>query len=501
MDDGNTTGILDAELDLDLLADLPLPAPPAKPETAAPDTANPAGFGGRPAPAAGPGSGAGPAGSKYFLFEWAELDQWQATFRERLDTAEGELRHPPEDIRGWREKKIAEWAQDISTKQHRETHHERWRHFPELIREFMWGVYGLEEFLADSDVSEIFLDGHNEIRTVRRDGTIRSHPSVTSNPDDFLALCRNWVAMFSENNERLDRSSPACNITLPNGDRMHIISFLGDQIGHVTIRRHDFGITNFDVIVENGTLSQKTANFLKAAVAGKANIIVGGSTGCGKTTLLRCMLSEVPAHKRVIIIEDTKEIGFKHANPDKWGVELRKRHANIEGEGEISMEQLIVESLRMNPDRVIVGEVRGSEVTPMLLSMSQGNDGSLATIHANSAGDVISRLHNFVTLYSGKEMSDAAVLRTIGQAVEMIVYMQKVDGTPKLTDIIAVEGAQTDADGRPTITEIVKWDAETKTAERKTPKLPHRLRAKLRAAGWAGWNDANPGGNGAALTL
>lgn len=442
-----------------------------------------------------------PPDSKYFLFEWAELDDWQADFKERLDTAEKQLRHPPDDLVSWRKKKVSEWAQHTATKQHQETHDERWRHFPELIAEFMWGVYGLEEFLADGAVSEIFLDGHREIRTIRRDGSIRTHPSVTRNPDDFLALCRNWVAMFSESNERLDRSSPACNITLPNGDRMHIIGFLGDQIAHVTIRRHDFSITNFDVICENGTLSQKAANLLKAAVGGKVNIIIGGSTGSGKTTLMRCMLSQVPSNKRVIIIEDTKEIGYKHVNPEKWGVELRKRAANIEGEGEIGMEQLIVESLRMSPDRVIVGEVRGSEVTPMLLAMSQGNDGSLATIHANSAEDVVSRLHNLVSLFSGKDMSDAAVLRTIGQAVEMIVYMRSVDGIPKLTDIIAIESSQRSDDGQPAFTEIIKWNPETKTAEQRTPQLPRRIRAKLKDGGWAGWAETGPDGSAAAMVL
>lgn len=428
--------------------------------------------------------------SKYFLFSWAELDEWQSSYKERLTREEEALRNLPKDVNSWRRNKISEWAQQTGQDMRRKTHEDRWHYFPELINEFMWGVYGLEEFLVDSQVSEIFLDGPNEIRTIQKDGTIRMHPPIARNSEDFLALCRNWVSMFAANNERLDRASPAANITLPNGDRMHVVGFLGDEVAHVTIRRHDFSLTNFSVIVANETLSEKTANFLRSAVAGKANIIIGGSTGSGKTTLMRCMMTEIPANKRVMIIEDTKEIGYKHIHPKKWGVELRQRYPNIEGKGGVSMERVIVESLRMNPDRVIVGEVRSSEVTPMLLAMSQGNDGSLATIHANSAVDVISRLHTLMTLYGGQDMSDTAVMRTIGQAVELIVYMRKVNGVQKLSDIIAIEGTQTATDGRPAITEVVKWNYERNVAEHRAPKLPEKVVNKLREGGWEGWGES-----------
>jgi len=426
--------------------------------------------------------------SKYFLFSWAELDHWQNNYNQQLETAETRLRSAPDDMLAWRRKKVAEWSRATATEEHQRTKDNRWLEFPTLIEEFMHGAYGIEDFLTDPTVSEVFLDGKKEVRVMHRDGKLKTHPPIARNNEDFLTLCRNWVDMFGSNNERLDRASPAANITLPNGDRLHVIAFLGDEAGHVTIRRHDFSITNFDVIINNGTLTAQVARFLKCAVKGRLNLICAGATGAGKTTLLRCMLTEIPNAERVIIIEDTKEIGYKHTHPEKWGVELRKRHANIENEGEISMEQIINESLRMNPDRVIVGEVRGAEVTPMLLSMSQGNDGSLATIHANSASDVISRLHNFMSFYAARPLSDAAVLRMIGHAVEVIVYLQRVDGVPRLCEIIAIESAQTDVDGRPAISEIVKWDAINKKAEIRNTALPSRIRDKLVRGGWTGWD-------------
>lgn len=427
--------------------------------------------------------------SRYFLFTWDELEDYQQDYSEKLKLQQADLNEQPEDIVKWKRGKVLKWAEETMREQTALTRETRWQAFPLLILEFMFGVYGIASFLDDPTVSEIFLDGEQQVRTRSRDGgRITRHPPITRSREEFTALCRNWVDAFGGNNERFDHDSPAANVTLPNGDRMHILGFLGKKPAHVTVRRHDFSVSTLDVIVENGTLSRQMANLLKAATIGKANMIIGGATGSGKTTLLRCMLSEVEENERVLVVEDTAEIGNDYIHPGKWNVELESRKPNIEGKGAITMERILVETLRMTPDRVIVGEVRGSEVTPMLLSMSQGNDGSLATIHSNSAAEVVTRLHTLMALFSEHNLSDASVLRLIGQAVDAVVYMERVGDGPKLTEIVTLDSNQTTDDGRPAITHIAKWNPATGKAEPQTRKeIPERLHRKLSAGGWKGW--------------
>lgn len=429
-----------------------------------------------------------PETNKYFLFEWHELEKYQAEYKDRLDEAEAVLPNIPPDISTWRSNKVAEWAKDTANEQRALTGEQRWLQFPVLIKEFMFSAYGLSGFLDDPNVSEIHLDGLS-VRTVTHHSPEPvMHQPIARTEQEFLDLCRNWVNIFGEQNETLDRANPYCNITLPNGDRMHVIAYLSDHPANVTIRRHDFSLVAFDRLVENKTMTQEIADFLKLAVKARANIIIAGSTGSGKTTLMRCCLSELKPREKVVIIEDTKEIGYLHAHPDRWGTELRSRVANTEGEGEITMEDLIVQSLRMTPSRVIVGEVRGKEALPMLLAMSQGNDGSLATIHANSAKQAVDRLLTLTKLFSEADMSDSASLQTIAYAVELIVFLKRVDGKPRLTEIVGIENTQMNSDGKPALAEIVNWDSTNKKTVYIPQDVPLNLQEKLGNAGWQGWD-------------
>lgn len=429
--------------------------------------------------------------SKYLLFEWEELDKWATHYREKLDLLKT-VKHIPYEIDKWEKEQIKEMSTQTMLEQIRETQNTRWKVFPSLIEEFIFGVFGLENFLEDPNVSEIFLDGESKITVIYRDGTRRAAPKIAKTKEHFISICRKWVDIFGDNNQRFDKSSPFANVTLPNGDRMHIIGYIGDQPAHVSIRRHDFSITSFQAIVENGTVHPKIKRLLSAAVKGKVNIILAGSTGSGKTTLLRCMMTEIPPEERVIVVEDTKEIGYLRAHPERWGVELQSRTANTEGEGQFTMEQIMIETLRMSPSRVVVGEVRGPEVIPMLLSMSQGNEGSLSTIHANSAKDVITRLSNLAAITSGNaSMGEQAVLGTIAQAVEMIVFMRRdgKDKPPRLAEVIMIDGTQLIETGAPAYTNIVRWNSKKQEPEIDTNgEFPRLVQTKMQRGGWAGWD-------------
>jgi Flp pilus assembly CpaF family ATPase len=208
----------------------------------------------------------------------------------------------------------------------------------------------------------------------------------------------------------------------------------------VTIRRHDFSICRMDELVERGTVDPELSEFLKAAVKAKKNLIVAGGTGTGKTTMLRCLINEIPANERLITIEDSLEIGLEHfedLHPDFETLEARE--ANTEGVGEFSLAELVRAGLRMDPQRVIVGEVRGAEVLPMLLAMSQGNDGSMCSIHADSSKGVFGRLAMYAAM-TRERLTPEVTNLLVSEAVDLIVHLGWVGGQRRVTSVREVAG-------------------------------------------------------------
>ena len=228
---------------------------------------------------------------------------------------------------------------------------------------------------------------------------------------------------------------------LPSGDRLHAIAWVSGRPS-VSIRRHNFDIGHLKQLIGMGTISESLYHLLRAMVAARFNVIVAGGTGAGKTTLLRCLLNEVPVEERIITVEDSLEIGlehFAHLHPNH--VDLEAREANLEGVGEFPMHRLVRSGLRMQPDRVIVGEVRGAEALPMMLAMSQGNDGSMCTIHADSSLGVFTRLQMYMAMTP--ERFDVEVTNLmIANAVHFIVHLARLDTNERVvTSVREITGA------------------------------------------------------------
>ena len=228
---------------------------------------------------------------------------------------------------------------------------------------------------------------------------------------------------------------------LPSGDRLHAIAWVSGRPS-VSIRRHNFDISRLKQLIGLGTVSEALFHFLQAAVRARFNVIVAGGTGAGKTTLLRCLINEIPATERIITVEDSLEIGLEHfADLHPNHVDLEAREANLEGVGEFPMHRLVRSGLRMQPDRVIVGEVRGAEALPMMLAMSQGNDGSMCTIHADSSLGVFNRLQMYMAMTP--ERFDVEVTNLmIANAVHFIVHLGRLDTNERVvTSVREITGA------------------------------------------------------------
>ncbi len=304
------------------------------------------------------------------------------------------------------------------------------------------GLGKLEPLLEDEEISDIHVRGNKPVWVKTRNGDRVEHPPIVENDAELVDLIRRIASRMGHREQRFDPAHPELNLQLPDGSRL----FAAMEISaHPTlvIRRHRFEFSGLAQLVERRMMDPQVARFLASAVRAKRNIIVAGGTGSGKTTLLRALINEIPRLERIVTIEDAYELGlehFEHAHPDHDA--LQARAANIEGHGEISMADLTRMALRMDPDRVVVGEVRGGEAFPMLLAMSQGNNGSMCTLHADSARSVFPKLLAYVSMASMGLPTDTVNL-LIASAVNFVVHVQNIDNLRRITSIHEV----IDADG------------------------------------------------------
>lgn len=294
--------------------------------------------------------------------------------------------------------------------------------------------YGpLEPLLQDPTITEVMCNGPHDIY-IERNGTIEQSDVVFENDAHLLRIIHRIVAPLGR---RIDESSPMVDARLPSGYRVNAtiapLSLTGPLL---TIRK--FAATPFTAqdMIANATLTPNLVAFLKACVEARVNVIISGGTGSGKTTLLNVISAFIPSQERVITIEDTAELQLKQ----KHVLRLEKRPPNIEGKGEITIRQLVINSLRMRPDRIIVGEARGAEALDMLQAMNTGHDGSMTTIHANSTHHVLTRLDTMV-LMSGVELPIRAIREQIAGAINIIVHTARLsDGSRKVLCITQVLG-------------------------------------------------------------
>lgn len=301
------------------------------------------------------------------------------------------------------------------------------------------GLARLQPLLDDPTIRDIHISGSDRVWLDLRDGTKVRGPSVAESDADLVELIATASRRLGRSERRWDNAHPELNLQLPNGDRLHALMAVSSR-PTVTIRRHDFDIHRVDQLVERGVCDELLAGFLSAAVRARANVIVAGGTGTGKTTTLRCLINEIDPAERLITIEDSLEIGlerFEDLHPDHETLEARE--ANTEGLGAFTLAELVRSALRMDPQRVIVGEVRGAEVLPMLLAMSQGNDGSMCSIHADSSKGVFGRLAMYAAMTPERLVPEVTNL-LVANAVDLIVHLGWVDGARQVTSVRQVTG-------------------------------------------------------------
>lgn len=296
--------------------------------------------------------------------------------------------------------------------------------------------YGpIEEFLKDNEISEIMVNNPYNIY-VEKFGKIFS---TTKAFLDEAHLMRIIDKIVSKVGRRVDESVPYVDARLPDGSRVNVIIHPLVIKGPVlTIRKFAADPFSMEDFVGMGTCTQKVADFLKACVIGRLNIICSGGTGTGKTTTLNVLSPFIPYDERIVTIEDAVELQLRQ----KHVIRLESRPPNIEGKGEVNIRDLVRNALRMRPDRIIVGEVRGGEALDMLQAMNTGHDGSISTVHANTPRDVLSRLETMV-LMAGLELPIRAIRQQVASAIDLIVHLNRLkDGTRRFVKIVEVQGME-----------------------------------------------------------
>ncbi len=313
---------------------------------------------------------------------------------------------------------------------------ERHRLVQEIIDDVL-GLGPLQKFLNDAAVTEIMVNGPDKVY-VERGGRLSLTNARFSSEEHLRRIIERIVTKVGR---RIDESSPMVDARLSDGSRVNaIIAPLAVSGSSLTIRKFGQVPLTVDNLISFGTLSPEMAELLHACVHGRLNIIVSGGTGTGKTTLLNVLSSFLPADERIVTIEDAVELQLQQEHV----VRLESRPRNIEGKGEISIRDLVRNSLRMRPDRIVIGEVRGGESLDMLQAMNTGHDGSISTVHANSPRDAIARLETLV-LMAGMDLPLRAIREQIASAVNLIVHISRLrDGTRRVTHVTEVQGMEGD---------------------------------------------------------
>jgi pilus assembly protein CpaF len=320
-----------------------------------------------------------------------------------------------------------------------------------LIREILQEVKGygpLDPLLSDPGVSDILVNGANQVYIEKGGKLIKTNVTFKDNNHLMNIIER----IVSKVGRRIDEKSPMVDARLPDGSRVNaIIPPLAIDGPSLSIRRFKADAASLDNILKWGSMTTAMADTLIAAIKSRLNIIISGGTGAGKTTLLNALSAQIPSDERIVTIEDSAELALQQEHV----VRLETRPPNIEGSGAITSRDLLINCLRMRPDRVIIGECRGGEALDMLQAMNTGHDGSLTTIHANTPRDALSRLETLV-LFSGIDLPEKTIRNQISSAVDLIVQVSRLsDGSRKIvfiTELVGMEGNII------TTQDIYKWD-------------------------------------------
>jgi len=313
---------------------------------------------------------------------------------------------------------------------------ERQRLFEQIVAEIL-GFGPIEPFLADETITEVMVNGPKNIYIERGGKIVRTTAQFESN-DHVMRIIDRIVAPLGR---RIDEAQPYVDARLPDGSRVNAvippISLVGPTI---TIRKFFKIPLTVEQIIANGSITPEAIEFLKACVISRLNMLVSGGTGSGKTTLLNILSGFIPEDERIVTIENAAELQLRQEHV----VTLESRPPNIEGRGEVSIRDLVINSLRMRPERIIVGECRGAESLDMLQAMNTGHDGSLTTLHANSPRDALARMETMV-LMAGMELPHRAIREQISSAIDVIVQQERMrDGSRRVVTISEVQGMEGD---------------------------------------------------------
>jgi pilus assembly protein CpaF len=327
------------------------------------------------------------------------------------------------------------------------TRTEKKRLFEQIVAEIL-GYGPLEQYLSVEGITEIMVNGPKHVY-VERAGRVQRVNTTFEDDEHLMRIIERIVAPLGR---RIDEGAPMVDARLPDGSRVNAIippiSLVGPTL---TIRIFAKIPLTVENLIEFGTITREAIEFLKACVIAKVNLIISGGTGSGKTTTLNIMSGFIPEGERIVTIENAAELQLRQEHV----VTLESRPPNIEGKGEVSIRDLVVNSLRMRPDRIIVGEVRAGESLDMLQAMNTGHEGSMTTLHANSPRDMLARLETMV-LMAGMDLPHRAIREQIASAVDLVIHQDRMrDGSRKITSISEIQGMEGDVI---TMSEIYRFE-------------------------------------------
>ena len=324
---------------------------------------------------------------------------------------------------------------------------EKARMYEQIVAEIL-GFGPLQPLLDDDSITEIMVNGAKNVYVERR-GKIQRAPITFENNEHVMRIIERIVAPLGR---RIDESSPYVDARLPDGSRVNAVIPPISLVGPVlTIRKFARNPITVDQLIQFGSITPEAIQLLDACVKARLNIVISGGTGSGKTTLLNVLSGFIPADERIITIENAAELQLRQEHV----VTLESRPPNIEGRGEITIRQLVINSLRMRPDRIIVGEIRDEAALDMLQAMNTGHDGSMTTLHSNSPRDTLSRLETMVMM-AGMDLPVRAIREQVSSAIDVVVHQERLrDGTRKVVNICEVSGMEGDVI---TMTDIYQFE-------------------------------------------
>jgi pilus assembly protein CpaF len=301
----------------------------------------------------------------------------------------------------------------------------------------LFGLGPLEPLLADQTISDILVNSYSNVYIERR-GKLEKTAISFKDDEHLMRVIERIVSTVGR---RIDEAQPMVDARLPDGSRVNaIIPPLAIDGPVLSIRRFGTNPLKMPMLIANGALTKEVAVLFEMCVRARLNIVISGGTGAGKTTLLNALSAYIPANERIVTIEDSAELQLQQPHV----VRLETRPANIEGKGEVTQRDLVKNALRMRPDRIVIGEVRGGETIDMLQAMNTGHDGSLTTVHANSPRDSLARLETMIQM-TGMRLSDRAMRQQISSAVNVVIQVSRLtDGTRRITSISEITGMEGD---------------------------------------------------------